>query len=121
LKKIDFGCFETEVNSIGIFDNQSSRRFPRKIILGLHLSNCEKLQKEIDYRLKNFFAPEKKFMSHLIIARIKKIEDKLKFINRINKIKIPSINFKIDKFYLIKSNLSEEGAKYEIIDEYSSK
>ncbi len=118
LKKIKFGEFETEINFIGIFDNRKSK-YDQKIIIWLNMTNCEKLQKEIDERLSGIFKKEKRFMSHLTIARVKNVENKRKFIDELKKIKIPKMRFPVENFYLKKSILTEEKPVYETIEEFN--
>ena len=119
LKDIKLNKFETEINSIGFFYNVKSKFYPSKFIIWLHMSNCEELQKKIDNQLFGLFEPEKRFMGHLTIARIKTIKDKKKFLEEINKIKIPSIKFEIKSFKLKKSILTERGPMYETLEEYN--
>lgn len=113
LKEIKFNSFETEIDSIGVF----SEIFIR--IIWLHLTNCESLQEVIDDKLMGLFESEKRFMSHLTIARVKSVGDKKKFLEDLKKMKIPSIKFKVDSFYLMKSELSEKGPRYDVIEKYS--
>ncbi len=112
LKEIKLDGFETEIDSIGIF----SEKFIR--IIWLHLRNCDKLQKEIDNVLKDLFPRERRFMSHLTIARVKRIKDKKKFLESLEKIKISEIRFVVNEFELKKSVLTEKGPVYEILREY---
>ncbi len=112
LRKIKFEGFEAEVNEIGVF----SEKFIR--IIWLHLTNCDEIQKLVDDKLKDLFEPERRFMSHLTIARVKNIEDRKKFLTELKKIKIPGIKFVVDKCYLMKSELTPEGPKYVILEEY---
>ena len=58
-------------------------------------------------------------MSHLTIARIKKIKDKKKFFDELSRIKIKEQKFTIDKFYLMKSELNEKGPVYSVVEEFS--
>ncbi len=102
-------CF---IDSIGFF----SKDFIK--IIWIHLSNCEDLQKKIDESLKNFFEPEKRFMSHLTIARVKSVQNKSIFINKLNEICFEKISFEIEEFYLIKSDLKKEGPRYSILKEF---
>ncbi len=118
LRKVEHNSFETEIDSIGVFDNRKSKVYKRRIIVWLHLTNCEKLQKEIDEKLKDLFEKERRFMSHLTIARVKKVRDRKKFIIELKKIKFPKIKFKVDAFYLMESKLSEKGSKYSVIKKY---
>ena len=96
LREIKFEKFETEVDSIGVF----SEKFIR--IVWLHLSNCDELQKEIDEKLKDLFEKEKRFMSHLTIARVKNVKDKKIFLGKLKE-----------------SVLSEKGPIYGTIEEYN--
>ena len=113
LRKIKIEKFKTEIDEIGIF----SPNFIR--IVWLHMKDCDNLQKQIDNALKNLFEPEKRFMSHLTIARIKGIKDKKRFLQDLEKIKIEKIKFKVDKFYLMKSELTAEGPRYSVLEEYN--
>ena len=121
LKEIKFEKFNSEISGIGIFDNKSSGPYKRKIIVWLHLKNCDKLQEIIDNKLKNLFRPEKRFMGHLTIARIKEIENKKRFIEDLKNIELPSIKFNVKKFYLMKSELTEKGPKYDVLERYELK
>lgn len=111
LFQIKFDKFEAEMNSIGFFDNFN-------IILWLHMTNCEKLQKKVDDALFGLFPPEKRFMSHLTIARIRKIKDKEKFVQAIRCMKIPKIKFTVDEFNLKESVLTKEEPKYKTLEKY---
>jgi 2'-5' RNA ligase len=84
----------------------------------LHLTNCDKLQEEIDEKLKNLFGKEKRFMSHLTIARVKNIQDKEKFLSDLKAIKVDSMKFTVDKFNLKSSILKPEGPVYEDLQIY---
>lgn len=113
LKEVRLKKFETEIDSIGVF----SEKFIR--IVWLHLTGCEELQKEIDEKLKDLFEPEKRFMSHLTIARVKSIKDKQEFLKKLKEIKIPEIKFVVDNFRLKQSMLKEKGPRYEDIENYN--
>ncbi len=114
LGEIRFKKFETEIDYIGVF----SEKFIR--IVWLHLSECDKLQKEIDRKLEDLFNPENRFMSHLTIARVKAVKDRKEFLVKIQKMKIPQIKFIVNDFRLKKSTLTEQGPVYEDIEKYNS-
>lgn len=114
LKEIKFEKFESVIDLIGVF----SEKFIR--IIWLHLTNCDNLQKIVDEKSKDLFEPERRFMGHLTIARVKNIKDKKKFLEGLKKVKIPTIKFNVDNFYLMKSKLTSDGPKYEIVEEYKS-
>ena len=113
LREIKIEKFKTEIDEIGIF----SPNFIR--IVWLHMKDCDNLQKQIDDALKNLFKSERRFMSHLTIARIKGLKDKKGFLQDLKKIKIEKIKFKVDKFYLMKSELTAEGPRYSVLEEYN--
>jgi len=113
LAEIKFNKFEVEIDSIGVF----SEKFIR--IVWLHMTDCEKLQTEIDEKLKDLFAKEKRFMSHLTIARVKNIRNKKDFLDKLEKIKIHKINFIVDNFRLKNSILTEEGPTYKTLEKYN--
>jgi len=112
LREIKIEKFETEINEIGIF----SEKFIR--IVWLHMKDCDNLQKQIDNALSDLFEKERRFMSHLTIARVKNIQDRKNFLEEIEKMKIEKIKFKIDRFYLMKSELTAEGPRYSVLEEY---
>ncbi|MCX6750221.1 MAG: RNA 2',3'-cyclic phosphodiesterase [Candidatus Pacearchaeota archaeon] len=112
LSKINFSKFEPEIEECGFFDKQN------RGIIWLGITNCENLQKEIDNSLEGLYERENRFMGHLTIARTRKISSKKKFISDLKKIKIPTMFFIVDKFYLMESGLKEEGPEYKVIEEY---
>ncbi len=118
LREIKFEKFESEIDSIGVFDNRKSRKYKKKVIVWLHLSGCSEFQKIVDEKLKDLFEKERRFMSHLTIARVKNIKDKKKFLDDLKKIKMPETKFNINSFYLMRSELTKKGPRYEIIEEY---
>lgn len=109
LREIKIKKFETKIDSVGMFGFK---------IIWLHLIGCDELQKEIDESLKGLFKPEKRFMSHLTIARVKKVEDKKRFLDDLRKIKVPEVKFIVDKFCLMESVLGSNGPTYTVIKEY---
>jgi 2'-5' RNA ligase len=118
LRKIRLESFEAKIDYLGFFDNRKSKFYKNNFILWIHLKNCDKLQKEIDEKLKDLFKKENRFMGHLTIARIKNVENKKEFLRKLKNIKIPELNFNVDSFYLMKSELLEKGPKYFIIEKY---
>lgn len=112
LEKIKFPKFESEIKEIGVFEENFIR------IVWLKMTNCDKLQKEIDRALAGLFKPEKRFMGHLTIARVKNVKNKGEFLENLKKIKIPAMKFMVDKFYLKESVLKNNGPEYKTIEEY---
>lgn len=109
LREIQSKKFVSEIDSIGVF----SEKFIR--IIWLHITNCDDIQKEIDEKLSLVFEKEKRFMSHLTIARVKKINNRNEFLKNLNEIRIPKIKFRVENFKLKKSILTEHGPIYKDI------
>jgi len=117
LNNVKYSSFESQVKYAGFFDNV--KRGKNYGPVWLYLDNCEGLQKKIDETLSDLFSKEKRFMSHLTIARVKDFEDKKDFLNQLEKIKIPKISFKVDSFKLKKSVLMPAGPSYSNIKTYN--
>jgi len=113
LKKVREEEFEAELGEVGVF----SKKFLR--IIWIKLKNCDKLQKAIDDALSNLFPIENRFMSHITIARVKKVGDRKALLDYIKNMKTKNIKFKVDKFFLKKSELAPSGSSYEDLEEYS--
>lgn len=107
LKCIKFKKFKAKLGGIGIFSESFIR------IVWIKLENCDKLQEEVDKSLNSLFKKEKRFMSHLTIARVKLVKDKRKFIDLLDKIKIAPVEFEASSFALKKSTLTKQGSVYE--------
>ncbi len=117
LAKIKFKQFEVKLGEVGVFINKYNS------ILWLKLNGPEiwNLQKEIDNKLKDILPLEERFMSHITIARMKKINGKLEFLDYIKNIKTKKISFKVKEFILKKSELKSEGPIYANIEKFESK
>lgn len=112
LRKVKLKKFEAEVDKFGVFTPSFIK------IVWVSLCRCDELQKQVDNVLADLFGKEKRFMSHVTIARVKNVRDKKKFLAELGKIKVEEIRFKVDKFFLMESVLHESGPEYKVIDEY---
>ncbi|MDD5012138.1 MAG: RNA 2',3'-cyclic phosphodiesterase [Candidatus Nanoarchaeia archaeon] len=121
LREIQFNPFETEIDSLGFFDNRKSNKYEQSLIVWLHMKNCDELQKQVDSKLERLFEKEKRFMSHLTIARVKSVENKKKFTEKLYKINIPKMNFYVNNFILKESVLTSPGSIYKNIEIYRGK
>ncbi len=109
LEKIKLATFEADLGKIGFFDN-------RIIWVELLGEKVLDLQKEIDESVKGFATKEERFMSHITIARIKKI-DRSRL--DLKKVKYTNIKTQLNSFSLMRSILSRKGAKYEIVKTFN--
>ena len=117
LSKIKFNKFKTTLSKIGVFPSENHIRV---VWVGLNPEEeLIKLTTEINNELKEF-KDDHKFHAHLTLARVKFVEDKAEFINKLKNIKIKQIEFEIDKFKLKKSTLTPQGAIYEDLGVFSS-
>ncbi|HEB47313.1 MAG TPA: RNA 2',3'-cyclic phosphodiesterase, partial [Candidatus Pacearchaeota archaeon] len=112
LREVKFKEFETKIAYIGFFDNKKYG------VVWIHLPNCEKIQEEVDEKLSSLFEKERRFMSHLTIARVKRIQNKAEFLRKLREIKFQKIRFVVKNFNLKKSTLMQEGPVYETLEEY---
>ena len=111
LNQIKMKKFKIKIDKIGVF----SENVIRIIWLGVDESCKElwSLQKEIDLKLKDLYPEEKRFMGHITIARVKKV-DKNEFLSKLKEMKI-DIETEVGSFKLKKSVLTAEKPVYEDI------
>jgi len=115
LSNIKFSHFQAKLQNIGSFSYRGS---PRIAWIKIGSKEIFDLQKEIDNSLSSIFPKEKRFMSHLTIARIKYVRDKQTFKEHINKISVKPISFPISTFQLKSSELKPLGPTYTTLQEY---
>jgi len=115
LRKVKFKGFDVGLGEIGCFSEKIVR------ILWIKLLGKEiwELQKEIDLAVNEVgFNKEERFMSHITIARIKKIINKKEFLEYIRNLKHRKIKFQIKEFVLKKSELMPDGPVYTDLERY---
>ena len=111
LKKITFKPFYVNLDSIGIFPSED---YIRVVWVGLKPEEqVLKLQSKIDESLKRLFKKEKDFKPHLTIARVKYIEDKKQFVDKLKQITVDNKKIEVNDFKLVKSTLTTKGRVYE--------
>jgi 2'-5' RNA ligase len=116
LKKAKFNAFDVYLGEVGVF----SERFANLIWVKLGGKSIFDLQKQVGDVLDGLFETEERFMSHVTIARPKKVFDKNLLLDYLHKIKIKKECFNIDRFFLKSSDLKEDGPVYSTIEEYPS-
>jgi 2'-5' RNA ligase len=115
LEEIKFEKIKARLDHLGTFSYNGNPRIVWSKISG---EGIWKLQSEIDRVLDGLFNREERFMSHLTLARVKYVKDKVKFKDDINKLSIKKIEFEIGNFKLMKSELHPLGPNYECLGEY---
>lgn len=116
LKKIKFDSFEVSLGKAGIFPNES-----RINVVWVDLEPANKiinLQSEIEDSLTGIFERDNRFAVHVTLGRVRAVKDREKFIRKLKSLKINKIKFKIENFYLVKSELTKEGHIYKILERF---
>ncbi|OIO42195.1 RNA 2',3'-cyclic phosphodiesterase [Candidatus Pacearchaeota archaeon CG_4_10_14_0_2_um_filter_35_33] len=114
LSKIKFPQLECRLVQTGTFNYKLRPRIAWIKILGLN-----KLQKQIDTTIDSF-PQEKRFMSHLTIARIKYTKTPKELINHISQIKTKPLKFQINEFKIKSSELKSPTPIYKTLETYQS-
>jgi 2'-5' RNA ligase len=117
LRDVKFDEFKVYLDEVGVFSSKY-KSYIRVLWVKLAGKSVFELQKKIDEKLFDLFDKEKRFMSHITIARIKRVYDRKGFLKYLKQIKLPKICFSVDRFFLKKSELFETGPVYEDIEEY---
>ena len=118
LKTIKFGQFAVFLDSIGVFPSENSIRV---VWIGVKPEGkIFELQKQVDDALFPLFKEEKGFNAHITLARVKHIDDKKGFLERLNNIEVDAEKIEVRDFKLIKSTLTPKGAIYEDMAVFNS-
>ena len=116
LGEITFKDFEVHLGEIGTFIN----RFNAILWIKLNGKGLWELQKQIDNKMNELgFELEERFMSHITLARMKKIINRPEFLDYVKNVKTKPVKFKISEFILKRSELKPEGPVYSDIEKYS--
>lgn len=114
LSSIKFKPFKVELSPLGVFPNEN---YIRVLWVGLKGKILE-LQHQVDASLVGLFDKEKDFVPHLTLGRVKFLENKTKFKEKL------SVNvegeFVVKEFKLMKSELTKTGAVYEVLKTYKA-
>ncbi len=84
----------------------------RPKIIWIKVGGLAKLQKQIDTIVSDLFEPEKRFMSHLTIARIRHVKDQKGFSDYVSNMGVKKLAWENDSFHIISSELDPEGPIY---------
>lgn len=118
LRKIRFEPFAVHLGSVGVFPNDD---YIRVVWVGLEPEDkVIGLQRDIDEKLKGLFRKEKDFKAHITIGRVKYVEDKEEFMNKLKGINVERKKFNVNNFKLMKSTLTRQGPVYEEVEEFKA-
>ena len=93
-------------------------KYNKLLWIKLNGTGIWELQKKIDESLREILPIEERFMSHITIARIKKVVDTKLFLEYIKNLKHRQVKFKVKEFILKKSELKPEGPVYTDLQQY---
>ena len=111
LSSIRYRPFELTLEDIGVFSQEIIKIVWAKV-------STVPLQQLIDNCFNDIFKLQHRFMGHVTIAHVKKLNDKDKFLKLINSTNINMITFIVREFYLKESILTKEGPIYKVINKY---
>ena len=114
LSEIKFEKFMAYLGEFGVFSSDYIR------IVWTHIlgKKVEDLQRIVDEKISGLFEKEKRFMSHLTVARVKNVKDKKLLLQALKEIKVRNVGFEVNEFYLMKSELKPEGPEYSVLKEF---
>jgi len=116
LSAVKVKSIKASLDNMGAFP---SEKYIRVVLVGLKPKNkIMELQQSVDKSLLELFKPDKRFHPHVTIARVRFIQDKKAFIEKVKNIKVEEKEFLVDSFRLIKSTLTSEGPIYEEISSF---
>ena len=117
LREINFEKFNCRVGNPGYFDEKSIK----VLWVGLISEELEKIKETINGKTPEISEDHGEFNPHITAARVNEISDRESLINEIEKMNFKKLDFEVDCFDLIKSELSPSGPKYKIIESFSLK
>jgi len=117
LGRVEFSEMDLRLREVGLFSYKGN---PRIVWIKVAGKGIFDLQKKIDDALEGLFEKEKRFMSHLTIARVKYVKDKSEFSNYVAGVKTSGTEFRVGGFKLMKSELQKIGPVYTMLKEFTS-
>jgi len=116
MSEIKFKKFECSTGKTGTFPNGE---YVKVIWLELVADEIMHLKGLIDNKLAGIVkGEEKEFNSHITFVRVKEAKDKPKFLDLLKEIGVKKMKFPVEKFSLIKSELTRDGPIYRTLAEF---
>lgn len=115
LREINFKKLFCKIGKVGFFYNGKKIRI---IWVDLLSNKLNRLQKKISGLLER---ENESFNSHITIARVKSVSNQRRLIEKVEEINFKKISFEVKEFVLMKSDLTKQGRKYSILEEYNLK
>ncbi|MCK5149756.1 RNA 2',3'-cyclic phosphodiesterase [Candidatus Pacearchaeota archaeon] len=115
LKELKFEKFDCEIGKTGFFHDKNHIKV---IWVELVSEKIKELQQQID-RLFPEILVDKEFSFHITTARVKFVEYRENLVKEVEKIHFKNLDFEVDEFVLIKSELMRQGPVYKILQKCS--
>jgi len=116
LKKVKFSKFEGTVGKTGFFDNEDNIKV---IWVELLADKIELLQKEINKEINSFREDNNsKFDSYITMAKVMDVLNKQELIKEVNKMNFRKLDFEVNEFLLIKSEMTKKGPRYKVLERF---
>jgi 2'-5' RNA ligase len=113
LRSIRFAPPEIQIGDPGVFSRKHLR------IIWMHLLGANEIQQKVDTALEGAFQKEKRFMSHVTLARVKAVRNKPALFTFLDRVEYNAIKEPVSSIQLMRSTLSSQGPTYQILEEYS--
>ena len=115
MREINFNGFRCMIGRSGFFDNEKRIRV---IWIETISKSLEQLEKKISERLPEYPPESGKFSPHITVARVEYINDRKGLIENIKNVHLKNLNFDVDEFILMKSELTREGARHKVLERF---
>src|SRR3989344_2828751 len=115
LEKVKFKEFSLQVGKAGFFQRKGLIS-----VVFIDLENSKELhylKDDIEIGLLEIFPRDDSFEAHVTLGRVKKVFDKDKFVDVIDKIKIND-KFEVKEFVLMQSMLTKDGPIYSVVKRF---
>lgn len=117
--KLKIKPFKFKIKTLGFFPNEN---LIRVLWVGIEPDKeVIKLQKNIDESLLEVLELKRdhEFGAHITLARIKESKYTIKILSPIKKMKLKEFEQNVDYFYLYRSELHKDGAKYFLLEKFN--
>ena len=124
LSEINFKKFDVKVGKVGVFPSPD---YVRVVWVDLVSDKVKELADQVHEKLSGFETDKEKreFTNHVTIARINSISkserNKEMFLDKLKNMNFKKLKFDVDKFLLIKSELTPKGPMYKTLAEFKFK
>jgi len=110
--------FEAHTGEIGFFP---SEKYVKVIWIDFVSDELSMLKGIVENKLQGLGINKetREFNAHITFARIRQVKDKEKFLKLVEDIGMKKMNIPVEKISLIKSELTKNGPKYKLLDEFS--